>query len=557
VAAVVTVLGLGAGLAVALPGLSADLKNLVNTWAYSAASLGSGAVLLAAAGTHRGRRRQAWVLLGLGVLFWGIAEAGSEAYWATGREVPYPGWVDIFYLLGYPLLGAGVLRLPRPRLGAFERTRSALDAATGIVALSLVAWLVYLDKAIVFDPAASMLENWTNALYPIGDVILLLAVLGIAFRRTERHSGRELLLLGVALSLNAIADMVYFALVSTNGYANGMWLDGLWLLGYAAFAGAAWLCLRPPGPAVERPARGLGRLTVAYTPVLALLAVVLESEPSGRRFVTLAWVGLAALIVVRQWVANLETKELAENGRDAILASVSHDLRTPLAAVQGYSQLLAEGWDQYDPGERAEMLQTVLDQAVHLGRIVTDIIDVTRGRAPSVVLQPQACLAARLLHRAVGALPPAVAAQVTVRADPGLALDADGERVHQVLVNLLNNAARYGRPPFLVSAEARGSAVVFRVHDAGPGVPKRFEASIWERFERGAFRDDPAGGGLGIGLPIAKALVEAHGGSIRHQRSELLGGACFEFTLPARQARSMNSLEAAPAPAPALPAPVA
>ena len=540
-----------------MPGPSAHLKDLVNAWAYPLASLGGGAALLAAACTHRGRRREAWLLLGLGVLFWGIAEAGSEFYWAAGREVPYPGWVDIFYLLGYPLLGAGVLRLPRPRLGAFERTRSALDATTGVVALSLTAWLVYLDQAIVFDPAASALENWTNALYPIGDVVLLLAVLGIGFRRFERHAGRELLALAVALSLHAVADMIYFALVSTEEYYSGMWLDGLWLLGYAAFAAAGWLCLQPSGPAVERPARGLGRLIVAYTPVLALLAVVLESESSGRRYLTLTWVALAALIVIRQWVANRETKELTERGRDAILASVSHDLRTPLAAVQGYSQLLVEGWDQYDGRERGEMLQTVQDQAVHLGRIVTDIIDVTRGRAPTIVLQPQACLAARLLHKAVGALPPAMAAQVTVRADPGLALDADSERVHQILVNLLNNAVRYGRPPILLSAEAHGPEVVFQVHDAGPGVPKRFEASIWERFERGAFRDDPAAGGLGIGLPIARALVEAHGGSICQHRSELLGGACFEFTLPATRARSAETPDPSPVPAVSLPTPAA
>jgi signal transduction histidine kinase len=440
-----------------------------------------------------------------------------------------------------------VALLPRPRLGKFERTRSALDAATAVIALTLVAWLVYLDHAISFDPGASLLENWTNALYPIGDAVLLLAVLGIALRRSERGAGIELPALGFAMSLHAVADMIFFTLSTAGGYYDGIWLDGIWLLGYAALATAARFCWQPPRPAPHRPLRFLSRLIVVYGPVLGLLGVVLASESPGRRYLTLAWVALATLIVTRHWVANLETREVVERGRDALLASVSHDLRTPLAAVQGYTQLLAAEWDQYGDIERREMVQTIEDQAVHLARVVTDIIDVTRGRAPNVALDRQPCPAGRLFHDAVASLPVDTRAQVTVEAGIGTVADADPGRIHQVLVNLLTNALRYGKPPFLARAERVGPTVSFEIHDAGPGVPKRFEQSIWERFDRGAHLHEPAFGGLGLGLPIARALVEAHGGNIHQRRSEVLGGACFEFTLPAAPADTPDAARATPA----------
>jgi two-component system sensor histidine kinase KdpD len=102
-----------------------------------------------------------------------------------------------------------------------------------------------------------------------------------------------------------------------------------------------------------------------------------------------------------------------------------------------------------------------------------------------------------------------------------------------VLVNLLTNALRYGRAPVLAEAQPAGNNVVLRIHDSGPGVPKRHEASIWRPFERGAHRGDGIVGSLGIGLSIARTLVEAHGGVIGYRRSDRLGGACFEFTVPA------------------------
>ena len=327
-------------------------------------------------------------------------------------------------------------------------------------------------------------------------------------------------------------------------YAAETWIDGVWLLGYAALAVAGYLAMGAPRPATASRAQPLVRLSLAYGPGLVLFAVVVASESPGRRYLTVAWLALGALTVARQWVATRETREVVEEGRDAVLASVSHDLRTPLSAVLGYSQILAGEWDRHSPSERQEMLETIQDQAVHLSRLVTDIIDVSRGRVATVVLSRRPCPADGLLQRAAAALPPAAAAMVELEAGPGLLTDADPDRIQQVLVNLLTNALRYGKPPVLARAERVGEGIVFQVHDAGSGVPKRYETSIWQRFDRGALRHEVAAGGLGIGLVIARTMVEAHGGCIGYRRSDRLGGACFEFTLPASPAASTGPAHA-------------
>ncbi len=537
-----------AALLVALPGLSTETKGTLDLVAYPAASIGAGLLLAAAALLHHGRRRWAWLLVGLGVLCWGIVEAGGHLYLGTGREVPYPSWLDLFHLGGYPLVGAGVFLLPRSGLGKFERARSLLDAGVGVVALSLVLWITYLNRAVVFDSGLSFLENWVNALYPIGDLLLLLAVGALAFRKTDRRFGPELLAAGAALLLNAIADMTYWALVTAGAYSEGTWLDGLWLLGYAAFAAAAWEILRPVGTPANANSRNLRRLIVAYAPLVALPPLVLVVGAPDVRVVSLGGSVLLALTVTRQWVATREVKEITERQRDAVLASVSHGLRTPLTAVQGYAQLLSLDWARFAEVERRQMVQDIEEQALHLGRVVTDIIDLTRGQTSSIRLGRSPEPVARQLQMAVNTLPSAVQEQTIIAAGPHLVVDADRDRLQQILVNLLTNAARYGRKRILVKAERRGPDIVFQVHDDGPGVPKRFEATIWQRFERGAHRGDSAVDGLGIGLPITRALVEAHGGTIHQHRSEILGGACFEFSIPSPESAEPGT---PPAPVPA------
>jgi len=108
----------------------------------------------------------------------------------------------------------------------------------------------------------------------------------------------------------------------------------------------------------------------------------------------------------------------------------------------------------------------------------------------------------------------------------------DGDRVQQALSNLFSNAVRYGGDQILLVARTAGRDLILEVHDNGPGVPTKFEAAIWKRFERGAHRLDAVTPGLGIGLAIVQAVASSHGGSAEYRTSERLGGACFSITIP-------------------------
>jgi len=407
------------------------------------------------------------------------------------------------------------------------------------VGLSLVAWITYLDRVVTFDRDASFLENWVNALYPIGDVLLLIALMALAFRKSEHRFGLEFLLVGAALLLNAGADMAYLPLANADLYWDGMWLDGLWLFGYACFAATAWVIIQPPRPVADPHSRHLRRLLLPYAPVAALPVIIAVQSDLRARYLTLFTAVLVGLMITRQWMATREVREITERQRDGILASVSHEMRTPLTAVQGYSQLLNGDWAQFDESERRQMVGDIEDQAIHLGRVITDIIDLTRGKTSSVRLDRSQQPVAAVLERAVRALPAAAQARVTIEADSQLTVEADRDRLHQIVVNLLTNAVRYGKHRILLRVGRDGGDILFQVHDDGPGVPKRFEAAIWQRFERGAHRRGSSVDGLGIGLPIARALVEAHGGTITQHRSDVYAGPASSSPSRRRRPRSL------------------
>jgi signal transduction histidine kinase len=495
---------------------------------YSFASGASGLVLLACALTTRGRSRIAWSLIGAGILCWGL----GEIVWLMqlqGGEIPYPGLADFLYVPGYPLIFTGVVLLPYLRPGRFERIRLGIDAAAGTLSLGVVMWVAYLDDVI--DLSSITVESLLSALYPFGDVLLATALMVLAMRRSEQRVDMRIFLFVAGVALTTVADLVFAIQLAADTYVEWAWLDGLWLISYGLFALTAWFLTRPSAPREQNyKSINAWQLIAPYTAVAALFLMRLFMSSGNDLLLNVATTAVAALVVLRQNVAIRERRELLEQQRDDLVASVSHELRTPLTGIQGYSQLLAESWTMLNDEERQEMLTTINTQANHLGHIVTDLIDVARDRLQNVKLNPSDCSAAELVRDAVAA--GGGGKNITTSADSNARVWADPDRVLQVLVNLITNAVRYGRSEIQVVARQGRAEVLFAVHDNGAGVPPQFQGNMWERFERGAQKENSSVPGSGIGLSVARDLVKAHGGSITYRTSELLGGACFEFSIP-------------------------
>ncbi len=498
-------------------------------WVYTIAALSSGLILIAAAQTAHGRSKLAWTLIGAGVLCWGIGEVVWTMQTQAG-EIPYPGPADFFYVAGYPLIFAGVIALPYLRPGRFERIRLLIDASAGALSLAVVMWVAYLHDVVGLG--MSPLESLLNVAYPFGDVLLMTALMVLAMRRSEQKLDLRIVLLAASVALTAVADVIFSLQSAAGTYTEWGWLDGFWLISYGLVALAAWVVTRKP-QSRETSYRSLTtwQLIAPYTAVAALFLVRLVTSDGNDLLLNVATTIVAVLIVLRQNLAIREKGELLARQRDDLVASVSHELRTPLTGIQGYADILTESWELLSDEERVEMLGTINSQAQQLGVIVKDLIDVARDRLQNVDLTRVKYNASDLVNEAVATLGSGTGIGVE-NEDEDVSVWAEPYRVRQVLINLITNAQRYGRSEIMVVSRPAGDFVSFSVHDNGEGVPPKYRSDIWDRFERGVHNHDNSKQGSGIGLSVARDLVTAHGGEISYRESELLGGACFDFTIP-------------------------
>ncbi len=223
-----------------------------------------------------------------------------------------------------------------------------------------------------------------------------------------------------------------------------------------------------------------------------------------------------------------ELRAETERLRSSLLSSVSHDLRTPLAAILGSATSLLQ--DAAAPGR--ELLENIRDEAERLSRLVHNLIETTRLETGSVNLRKEATSLEEPLGAALERLDKALSGrEVSTRLPEDLPLvPLDAVLLEQVFVNLLENAARHTPPgvPIDVSARIADGAAVVEVADRGPGLPPEDLDRVFDKFYRAG---PAAGGGAGLGLAICKAIVEAHGGEIAAENRDG-GGALFRFTLP-------------------------
>ncbi|HVV95325.1 MAG TPA: sensor histidine kinase KdpD [Hyphomicrobiales bacterium] len=237
-----------------------------------------------------------------------------------------------------------------------------------------------------------------------------------------------------------------------------------------------------------------------------------------------------------------------ERLRSALLASLSHDLKTPLASILGAVTALRQYDALYDARARDELAGTIQEEAERLGRFVANLLDMARLESGAIALDRSPVDLAEIIGTALERTEPVFDGHpTTVDLAPDLPmLTADPVLLEQVLVNLLDNAARHSPAgtPVTVQAAVEDGGLVVRVLDRGPGIPPEALERIFEKFYRVRERDRPRAG-TGLGLAICRGFVEALGGTIAAADRTDGAGAVFTVRFPAALLASQPTADAA------------
>ncbi len=339
----------------------------------------------------------------------------------------------------------------------------------------------------------------------------------------------------VAALLPAALDRLEFAagdrtLVEGEGHERGV---AQWVFDHAQPAGLGTATL-PGSRALHVPLVASGR-------VLGVLAVQ-PSDPRRLRTVERqqllgTFANQTAVAIERARLAEEAERSRveaeAERTRSALLSSVSHDLRTPLAVIAGAASGLRDAHAQLPEPTRRELAGTIVDEAERLNRLVGDLLDMTRLEAGALRARQEWHSLEEVVGAVLVRLEPAFAGRrVSFDAPADLPLvPLDDVLFGQALANLVENALRYTPEgsPIEVRASHDGATLVVDVADRGPGLAPGDEERVFEKFWRGDAR--PSRPGTGLGLAIARGIVRAHGGEIQ-ALARPGGGTIFRITLP-------------------------
>jgi signal transduction histidine kinase len=259
----------------------------------------------------------------------------------------------------------------------------------------------------------------------------------------------------------------------------------------------------------------------------------------------------AALLLVVRGAARLIRRQQAERVRlieqaaeaaalrrmDAVknelISVVNHELRTPLASVVGFTELLHTR--QLDERKRKQFIEVLHQESLRLTTLVDEFLDLQRIESGRQQVVPTATDLASLLERAIASTGDDPTYPTTLEVEPALPLvRADVERVRQVLANLLSNARKYSPAggPIRVTAARENGAVRVAVVDQGLGIPREAMPRLFEKFYRIDNSDRRRIKGTGLGLAIVREIVQAHGGEVWAESAGPGTGATFAFTLP-------------------------
>jgi signal transduction histidine kinase len=504
---------------------------------YSAIGFAAAAgVVVGALRILSGTGRVAWLLIAAGVACFAAGDA-LFGYYEQRGETPFPSAADAVYLAAYPLLFAGVVLLGRER---GRQLRFALaDAMIAAGALALIQW-VFLMEPLVEEESG--IARVILLAYPAMDVLLAAALARLLL--TPAWRAPALWLLAAAVLLQLVGDEIYLATADT--YASGSWLDATWLSSYAFFAAAALHpSVRQLGrPAVATPALGWARVLLLGSALVAVPIALAAADPHGAELAALAGLSAALSVLVLLRIVDLVRGLAAENERlrevdrlkDEFVGLVSHDLRTPLTSITGYTELLREDAAAVLDDDQRRFLTIIDRNARRLQRLLDDLLFEARLQAGGHTLEPGEMDLAEVARDCIEESWPAAdeaGVALTLDVPEEATIVGDRARLAQLLDNLVSNAIKFtpagGRVEVAVASTERGIAVA--VSDTGIGIPPGEEAELFGRFFRASNARSRQLPGTGLGLHIAQAIAAAHGGTISVE-SGAEAGTTFRVELP-------------------------
>jgi signal transduction histidine kinase len=255
----------------------------------------------------------------------------------------------------------------------------------------------------------------------------------------------------------------------------------------------------------------------------------------GSRDLWLSFVAVRSADGIVYAFRDLTSERRLEEEKSDFIATISHELRTPMAAVYGAAQTLLGRDHALTAEQKQALLEMVATQAARLGQITEAVLLTTQLDRGSLPVEPEPVDVGQLTRATVEAMrsqsPSSAEVEIEVAPDVG-AVSAAGDRIQQVLVNLLDNAFKYGGDgPVCIRVEPANGAVRILVADSGPGIPFAEQRRIFEKFYRSGPELTRAPGGTGLGLYISRELVQRMGGRLE-VRSQPGAGATFVVELP-------------------------
>ena len=497
---------------------------------------------------YRPEPREAWLVFALATA---IFVAGDIAF-DISPNAPQPAVADYLYLIAYPLFAALPVALVVAS-GSHRRVGALVDAAIVTLAFVVFEWV------FVFEPALH--EHWPlgqrvviGVLYPVMDIVLLGAFAGFFVSPAWRTPAFGFLVLGAVSQL--IGDVANT--IDASAYSGGAWINWPWMASYIFWTAAVLHpSMRVLSRRTESPETRISRWRlVALAGALVTVPVARVIADAEHRVVDLWVVGVLqaaiALLVVARMGVILDTVDrirgrLAEQNeelvqadklKDEFIALVSHDLRTPLTSIIGYVELALDddGGEPLDT-ERRRYIEVVARSSDRLLRLVDDLLLAARLQSGRFLLNVDSCdiesVAAEALDE-MNARAQRRSISLVLASDGPVRIECDRRRLLQLLDNLVSNAAKFtpdgGRVEVHVERTLVGAAIEIR--DTGVGLEPGDEERVFDRFYRAPRAVSDQVPGTGLGLFIARAIAERHGGSLVARRREG-GGSIFRLELPA------------------------